>query len=40
MTRSYNFKLFGTGVEDLPGTSPLHRCYQEEVWGVEAPMPR
>ncbi len=26
-------KVWGNGIERLPSTSPLHRCYQGEAWG-------
>jgi len=35
VARRYDLKLFGSGLHSLPATSPLHRCYQGEVWGVE-----
>lgn len=31
----YDLKLYGAGLHALPSSSPLHRCYQGEVWGVE-----
>ncbi len=31
----YDLKLFGTPPQALSRTSPLHRCFQGEVWGVE-----
>ncbi|MCK1303460.1 glycosyltransferase [Bradyrhizobium sp. 40] len=31
----YDLKLYGSGLQNLPASSPLHRCYQGEVWGVE-----
>lgn len=35
VARRYDLKLFGSGLQSLPSSSPLHRCYQGEVWGVE-----
>lgn len=35
VARRYDLKLFGSGLQSLPASSPLHRCYQGEVWGVE-----
>jgi hypothetical protein len=35
VARRYDLKLFGSGLHTLPASSPLHRCYQGEVWGVE-----
>jgi hypothetical protein len=31
----YNLKLFGNPPQALPASSPLHRCFQGEVWGVD-----
>jgi spore maturation protein CgeB len=31
----YDLKLFGNGPHALPATSPLHRCFQGEVWGAD-----
>jgi hypothetical protein len=31
----YDLKLFGGRPQALPASSPLHRCYQGEVWGTE-----
>jgi spore maturation protein CgeB len=31
----YDLKLFGTPSQTLPAASPLHRCFQGEVWGAE-----
>src|SRR4051794_5988890 len=31
----YDLKLFGNPPRTLPATSPLHRCFQGEVWGAE-----
>jgi spore maturation protein CgeB len=31
----YDLKLFGNPSRALPAASPLHRCFQGEVWGVE-----
>jgi hypothetical protein len=35
VARRYDLKLFGSGLHSLPPSSPLHRCYQGEVWGVD-----
>jgi len=35
VARRYDLKLFGSGLNTLPASSPLHRCYQGEAWGVE-----
>jgi hypothetical protein len=35
VARRHDLKLFGSGLQSLPAASPLHRCYQGEVWGVE-----
>lgn len=35
VAQRYDLKLFGSGLQSLPTSSPLHRCYQGEVWGVE-----
>jgi hypothetical protein len=35
VARRYDLKLFGSGLHTLPASSPLHRCYQGEVWGAE-----
>ncbi|WP_342740103.1 glycosyltransferase [Bradyrhizobium sp. B117] len=35
VARYYDLKLFGSGLHTLPASSPLHRCYQGEVWGSE-----
>jgi spore maturation protein CgeB len=35
VARHYDLKLYGSGLHTLPASSPLHRCYQGEVWGVE-----
>ncbi|TFW61110.1 glycosyltransferase family 1 protein [Bradyrhizobium sp. MOS001] len=35
VARKYDLKLYGSGLHTLPASSPLHRCYQGEVWGVE-----
>ncbi|MCG2643576.1 MULTISPECIES: CgeB family protein [Bradyrhizobium] len=34
VARRYDLKLFGSGLDTLPTSSPLHRCYQGEVWGA------
>jgi spore maturation protein CgeB len=31
----YDLKLFGNPSQTLPASSPLHRCFQGEVWGAE-----
>jgi hypothetical protein len=31
----YDLKLWGTHPQALPASSPLHRCLQGEIWGVE-----
>ena len=31
----YDLKLFGNPPQALPASSPLHRCFQGEVWGAE-----
>lgn len=31
----YELKLFGTPPQGLSRTSPLHRCFQAEAWGVD-----
>jgi spore maturation protein CgeB len=31
----YDLKLFGNPPQTLPAASPLHRCFQGEVWGAE-----
>jgi spore maturation protein CgeB len=31
----YDLKLFGSPPRALPATSPLHRCFQGEVWGAD-----
>jgi spore maturation protein CgeB len=31
----YDLKLFGSRPQALPATSPLHRCFQGEVWGAD-----
>ncbi|MFC7702433.1 hypothetical protein ACFQX9_37905 [Bradyrhizobium sp. GCM10028915] len=35
VARRFDLKLFGSGGQALPAASPPHRCYQDEVWGVE-----
>lgn len=35
VARRFDLQLFGSGLHTLPASSPLHRCYQGEVWGVE-----
>jgi spore maturation protein CgeB len=31
----FDLKLFGNPPQALPASSPLHRCFQGEVWGVD-----
>ena len=31
----YDLKLFGNPPQTLPAASPLHRCFQGEVWGAD-----
>jgi len=31
----FDLKLWGARPEALPASSPLHRCFQDEVWGVD-----
>jgi spore maturation protein CgeB len=31
----FDLKLWGARPQSLPASSPLHRCFQGEVWGVE-----
>lgn len=31
----YDLKLFGNPPQALPASSPLHRCFQGEVWGAD-----
>ena len=31
----YDLKLWGSRPQTLPASSPLHRCFQGEVWGVD-----
>lgn len=31
----YDLKLWGSRPDTLPASSPLHRCYQGEVWGAD-----
>lgn len=35
VARRFDLKLFGSRPQALPKSSPLHRCFQGEVWGVE-----
>lgn len=35
VAQRYDLKLFGSPPQALPATSPLHRCFQGEVWGVD-----
>ncbi len=35
VARRYDLKLFGNRPQTLPATSPLHRCFQGEVWGAD-----
>jgi spore maturation protein CgeB len=31
----FDLKLWGARPQSLPASSPLHRCFQGEVWGIE-----
>ena len=35
VARRYDLKLFGNPPHALPASSPLHRCFQGEVWGTD-----
>jgi spore maturation protein CgeB len=35
VARRYDLKLWGSRPQTLPASSPLHRCFQGEVWGTE-----
>jgi spore maturation protein CgeB len=35
VAQRYDLKLFGNRPQTLPATSPLHRCFQGEVWGAD-----
>lgn len=35
VSRRYDLKLWGSRPQTLPASSPLHRCFQGEVWGAE-----
>jgi hypothetical protein len=35
VARRYDLKLFGNPPRTLPAASPLHQCFQGEVWGAE-----
>jgi spore maturation protein CgeB len=35
VARRYDLKLWGSRPPTLPASSPLHRCFQGEVWGTE-----
>ena len=35
VARHHDLKLFGNRPQSLPASSPLHRCFQGEVWGAE-----
>jgi spore maturation protein CgeB len=35
VAKRYDLKLFGNPPQALPASSPLHRCFQGEVWGAE-----
>jgi hypothetical protein len=35
VARRYDLKLWGTRPQALPASSPLHRCFQGEVWGAD-----
>jgi hypothetical protein len=35
VAKRYDLKLWGNRPQALPASSPLHRCFQEEVWGAD-----
>ena len=35
VARRFDLKLWGTRPQALPASSPLHRCFQGEVWGAD-----
>lgn len=35
VARRYDLKLWGNRPQALPAASPLHRCFQGEVWGAD-----
>jgi spore maturation protein CgeB len=35
VAKRYDLKLFGSRPQAIPASSPLHRCFQGEVWGAE-----
>lgn len=35
VAKRYDLKLFGSAPATLPASSPLHRCFQDEVWGAD-----
>jgi hypothetical protein len=35
VARRFDLKLWGARPDTLPASSPLHRCYQGELWGTE-----
>lgn len=35
IARRYELKLFGNRPALLPSSSPLHRCFEDEVWGAD-----
>src|SRR4051794_36912899 len=35
VARKYDLKLWGNRLQGLPAASPLHRCFQGEVWGAD-----
>ncbi|WP_028137612.1 CgeB family protein [Bradyrhizobium japonicum] len=35
VAQRYNLKLWGNRPQTLPASSPLHRCFQGEVWGAD-----
>jgi hypothetical protein len=35
IARHCDLKLYGTGIRGLPSSSPLHNCYEGEVWGTD-----
>ncbi len=35
VARRYDLKVWGARPQTLPASSPLHRCFQDEVWGAD-----
>jgi spore maturation protein CgeB len=35
VAKRYDLQLFGSHLQALPASSPLHRCYKGEVWGAD-----